>query len=364
MAPDAAEWRPGSFTKNYSWGPHDLGLVHLYEAIRVGFGDKLENVPREEFRARLHGVKRPDYIPMNFFLFNKNEGGVDYVIADELVFQALSYPHSKAFDRIALFAFNLSMVGVWQGAKPYQRWPALWANHYIRDRVARDLGWDTKAIDADDIEKFVKSDVRYVAEGARKLATNLNYLYIVGGLPDFSNPTIHRWWVDCLFLALDREIEDRNIDKRETPESVFGSLLEKMEFTALTGPRSLEKELASRHLTALYVACGGRERFSNEEVRELTALRLPDVEWLLANDDRPQAALHPTNPRILKTIPRACAMLAKYAGFEVLDADEFATFSSEEFIRRRTRSALKNLGDRKVMPKMSSEELTRLTRDK
>ena len=64
---------------------------------------------------------------------------------------------------------------------------------------------------------------------------------------------------------------------------------------------------------------------------------LPDIQWFMANDPRPVGAVHPTNPRILKNIPRACAMLARYvAGFDVIDAEELATFNAEDFIRNQT----------------------------
>ncbi len=135
-------------------------------------------------------------------------------------------------------------------------------------------------------------------------------------------------------------------------------------FSRIAGARSLEKDLAVKHLVALYTACGGRERFSDEHVRERTELTIPDVQWFAANDNRPQGAVHPSNPRILKMIPRACAMLARYVGFEMIDADELATFDLQAFIRTHTQQALTRLRDSNVVPTMSVEELMRLTRGK
>ena len=130
MDPRSREpWRPGSFTKNFSWGPPSGGLRQLHESIRVGFDGELKDVPRKIFRNRLTTSGRIDYIPANFFLYNKVVDGVDYIIVDELVFQALEVDHSRRFDRLALTAFNLSNVGRWQGAASYQKYPALWA-HY------------------------------------------------------------------------------------------------------------------------------------------------------------------------------------------------------------------------------------------
>jgi hypothetical protein len=117
----------------------------------------------------------------------------------------------------------------------------MWANAYIRDRVAGALNWDTKKVNTDDIEAFVSGDKRYKAQTSRKLATNLNYQYLIGGLSGFSSQKIERWWVNALFLALDRLIEDRKLDGLETPEAKFASLLAQSGFLALTGRRSLER---------------------------------------------------------------------------------------------------------------------------
>lgn len=359
------EWRPGSFTKNFGWGDRRAGLKQLHKTIRIGFGGYEEDVPREVFRARTREAGLGEYIPINFFLFNRPVGGVDHLIFDELVFQAITSAHSARFDKLALFAFNFSYVGRWARARQQQKRPALWAFHYIKDRVAADFDWDVKRVTADDIERFVASDPRYKAQGARKLATNLNYLYLIGRLGEFGEPRVDRWWVDALFLALDRIIEDRALDRSPTGEGQYASLLSRSGFEDISGRRSLEKDLATRHLLTLYTQCGARDRFSPDHVRERTALKVPELEWYVANDSRPQGAVHPTNPRVLKSIPRACAMLAKYAaGFEVIDADELAEFDPQAFIRRQTQSALERLHARQIQPTMSAEELMKITRER
>jgi hypothetical protein len=358
------EWRPGSFTKNFSWGKGRRGLVELYEILRLGFDGKLEDVPRTVFRRRVKASGRPDYIPINFFLFNRPLNGVDHILADELVFQALNFEHSKRFDKLAVFAFNLSHAGIWNGAQRAQRYPASWAKAYVSERVGRTFNWNASKINADDIEKFVSGDPRYVAKGARKLATNLNYLYKVGSLSEYRATGVERWWVDALFLTLDRAIEDRRLGGAAPQESQYPQLLSRSGFHEISGQRSLDKELATKHLLRLYTECGSRERFSREHVIERTAIKLPDLEWFLANDDRPQGAVHPTNPNILKSIPRACAMLARYAGFEIIEADELEGFDPVEFVRRHTSAALELLKQQGVKPTMSAEELLKITRER
>jgi hypothetical protein len=361
MADNSEEWRPGSFTKNFSWGDKDAGLKQLHETIRVGFANEMADVPRRVFRARVQKLKRPDYIPLNFFLFNRIVDRVDTLIADELVFQALTEDHSSRFDKLALFAFNFSYVGTWKGADAYQRRPALWSYHYIRDRVGNELNWSTGAVNADDIERFLASHREYTGRTTRKIATNLSYLYSIGRLSEFSRSIVERWWVDALFLALDRIIEDRKIDGIRPPEGQYGSLLERSGFASISGRSSGEKMLATKHLLTLYTYCGGRERFVDDLV-EARTLKLEDVKWLLANDTRPQGAVHPTNPRILKSIPRACALLATYSGFDVIDADELANFDPAAFVRKYTRQALEKLSNKGVKPRISAEELMKITR--
>lgn len=335
----------------------------MHETIRIGFDGNVEDVPRVLFRRRVATLGRPDYIPINFFLYNKIVDGVDYIVADELVFQAILDDHSARFDKTALFAFNLSRVGSWKGAAPYQRWPALWAYHYVVEQVSQRFNWDARRVNADDIERFVLTDSRYRAQTGRKLATNLNYLFQIGRLQEFSSPDVERWWVDALFLALDRVIEDRIVDGRRALDSEYPDLLMSSGFRDLGGKRSVAKDLAVKHLITLYTACGGRDRFVDDRMRDRTEMTLGDVAWLVANNPEPQAAIHKTNSDIIKTIPRSCAMLARYYGFDVIDLQELSEFDPIEFVRSHTREALDKLKSKGVAPTLSNEELRKLTRE-
>lgn len=358
------EWRPGSFTKNFSWGSYKEGLLHLHEIIRAGFDYQVEDVPRTIFRERVKNVGRPDYIAINFFLFNRIKNGVDYIIADELVFHAVNFPHSSEFDKLGLFAFNLSLVGAWKGAYQYQSRPALWAQHYVADRVAQEFNWDTNRVTADDIESYIREDPRYTGKTSRKLATNLNYLFQQGRLSALNDGNLSRWWTSALFLALDRLIEDRTQRGKKASASFYLNMLDRSRFHFISGRRSIEKDLATKHLLRLYEACGGRTRFSEQEVRERQRVLLPEIQYY-ANNQEPIAAIHPSNYKIIKTIPRACAMLALYcAGFVSFDLDELDQMDIDEFIREKTREALKKLQSLDVKPTMSAEELLRITRSK
>lgn len=361
--PRQLEWRPGSFTKNFGWGTTDRGLSELHSIIRIGFDGRVEDTARSKFRERVKAAGKIDYIPLNFFLFNRHTPGGDTLVADELVFQAIEFRHSKRFDKLALFAFNLSIVGSWRGSEEYQQRPALWSHFYVSNRLAAELHWDLKQVSANDIEKFVLSDSRYHAKTARKLATNLAYLYRLGRLYELGQRSMDRWWIDCVFLALDRVMLDLELRKQPRPHSALTALLAS-DFNDLTGPRSTEKDLALPHLVQLYDACGGTARFSADEVRARTELLLPDLAWYAANDPSPLAAIHRSNPNLVKSIPRACALLARHvAHFETLDWDDLINFDVNEFVRTNVNSALGRLKDRGIRPSASAEDLLKLFRD-
>ncbi|WP_159977811.1 MULTISPECIES: hypothetical protein [unclassified Novosphingobium] len=354
-------WLPGSFTKNFSWGKGQ-GLRRLHESINVGFNGELKPVLRDEYRARVANLGRPDFIPLNFFLFNSVKEGKSYLAVDELIFQALTAPHSERFDKLALFAFNLSMVGSWKGAQAGQRYPALWARAYIADRLAEELQWDTANVSATDIEKYLSGSGKFQAETTRKVATNLNYLYKTGGLEGLASIRINRWWVDALFLAIDRLIADRELDGDNTSASELPSLLLQSKFAELAGPKTTEKSFAMAHLLSLYQICGGKRRFDPDSVKDRISVIIPDYVAAAPNDPRPQGALHPTNPRILKTIPRECAPLAQAVGFQIIWASDLEAFNPEDFVRDRATQAITNLSQQGVVPRLTAEQLHKLTR--
>ncbi len=362
MAPEADVWRPGSFTKNYSWGPSGSGLRQLHEAIRVGFDGKIENVRRDDFRSRIAPLGRPDYIPINFFLYNTTLSGVDWIVADELVFQAVTFGHSKRFDNLALFAFNLSMVGTWKGAKTYQSRPALWAHHYVADRLGRELQWDGRRATANDIQTFVAGSPLYTGEGSRKLSTNLAYLYAQAGLDHLKSKKVDRWWIDALFLTLDRVLMSRRSGALPIVEDNYDTYLVGSRFHEVAGSRSVEKDLASKHLLRLYKACGGTGRFDDEAVRARTDVLLNEVANYVANNNDPIGAIHPSNVRVLKSLPKVCALLARFAGFEVLDLGDLENMDTSDLARGNILRALASLQERGIKPSINSEELMKLLR--
>jgi hypothetical protein len=365
MIEDEDQWRPGSFTKNFGWGPSRDGLLRLHEMINVGFDGKAENVPRKQFRARVKKLGRPDYIALQFFLYNAIEKSEDVVVADELVFQATNFPHSHHFDKLGMFAFLLSLVGRWKSASPNQRRPAEWARHYVQQIVGDEYSWDTSNVTATDIEQYVERDSRFKAEGARKLATNLSYLVVQGRLSEFKTAKVQRWWVNALFLALDRTLRERVALGQEVSESRLYEYLVTSGFNQLSGPRSIQKDLAVKHIIKLYWACGGLVRLSELRTRELEQLRLPHLAAYFSNNPEPIGAVYSGDPAIQKTLPRFCAHLAKeLANFEIMELDELESLDIDEFIKKNTRSAIEKLQKAGIKPTLTADQLFKITRDK
>lgn len=352
--PDYSEdWHPGSFTKNFGWGRDGHGLVELHRAIRIGFGDARCDISRKEFRERLEAEGINFYIPANFFLFNYSSNTGDWIAFDELVFQAVSFEHSTEFDRLALFTFNLSLVGTWQGARHYQRRPALWSNRYIVERLAKFHGWDVRKVTADDIQGFLKGDIRYKAITSRKLSTNLSFLYEIGGLDSIVADTIERWWMNASFLAADRLCRLR-IARRLNISSI-SEALEEFEFSILAGGENVEKSHALNRLIEIYVSVGGPARFE----RSAEAILLGGT-----NDPRPYGIVDKKLPRSPKSLPAGVINKMNWldASYELLDHDELRTFDVDFFVREASVRALSKIRERGIKPTMSAADLMTLTR--
>jgi hypothetical protein len=356
-----AQWRPGSFTKNFSWGDPKDGLVRLHEAIVVGFDGEIKNVTRKDFRSRIARLNRPDFIPLNFFLLNAVFDGESFVLVDELAYQALTRRHDGDFDALALLAFNNSYVGQWVGADQWQRYPAAWAYHYVIDRLAGQFQWDTASISADDIQRFVASDRRYTGATSRKLATNLAYMYRVGGLRQFSTAKVTRLWANAVFLCLDRLSAESGELTSEPVADDLVSKLERSKFEKLSGLESLDRALAVEALCKLYAACGGMQRWSVERVHERQQILIPHINQYLGSNE-PWLVVDPLDATLAKAVPQACAMLARYvAGFEEIGGAD--SFDIEGFVKSRTQDAIGHIRALNISPRLSAEDLLRLTRD-
>ena len=353
MLDHTENWHPGSFTKNFGWGRDGSGLAELHRAIRIGFDGENTDVSRTCFRERLEAEKINFFIPANFFLFNYSSEAEDWIAFDELVFQAVSFDHSAHFDRLALFAFNVSLVGSWRGARQYQRRPALWSNRYIVERLAGVHEWNVSKVSADDIQSFLDGDVRYNAKTSRKLSANLNFLYQIGGLRSSVADTIERWWMNASFLAADRLC--RLQYARHLTVSSISEALDKFDFASLAGGKNIEKSYALGRLLEMYVSVGGPTRFE----RSVEAINSGKT-----NDPRPYGLVDKKLPRAPKPLPAGVQNKIKWLdlSYELLTYDELKTFDVDMFVREASVRAFANIRDHGIKPTMSSSELMSLMR--
>jgi len=353
MLDHSEDWHPGSFTKNFGWGRDGRGLVELHHAIRVGFGDEKSDIRRDDFRQRLEAQGINFYIPANFFLFNHSNEAGDWIFFDELVFQAVFFDHSAHFDRLALFVFNLSLVGSWQGARHFQRRPAQWSNRYIVERLAQTHSWDVSKVNANDIQFFLDQDARYKAQTSRKLSTNLSFLYQIGGLSSVVADTVERWWMNASFLAADRLCKLRYA--RRLTISAIGEALDEFDFTLLAGGGNVEKSYALDRLLEMYVSVGGPTRFE----RSLEAIGSGRT-----NDPRPYGLVDKKLPRAPKSLPAGVVNTMDWldASYEVLHHDELKAFDVDMFVREAAVRALSKIRERGIKPTMSSSDLMALMR--
>jgi hypothetical protein len=351
-------WHPGSFTKNFGWGTERDGMSALHRAIRVGFRTDRGDVPRSLFRERLEQAGINFFVPANFFLYNiaanEKSGTSDLIAFDELVFQATAFDHSLDFDRLALLAFNLSLVGSWQRAKVWQRRPALWSNRYIVERVQHQHRWDVSKVDANDIQSFLSGDTRYLGRTTRKHSTNLAYLYRLGGLREVVSNRIERWWMNAVFLAADRFFRE-GIARRLTLPSLREAFVE-FSFLDLTGGTSVDKRYALGRALQVFVSVGGADRFSISQEALASGL---------TNDQRPFGIVDKKLPRAPKSLPPGVD--AKFdvldASFSHIDFDALKEFQPDAFVREASLEALRRLRNLEIAPTMSSDELTALTRE-
>lgn len=347
-------WHPGSFTKNFGWGSQRNGLKELHRAIRIGFESGLTSVPREDFQARVAAKNINPYIPLNFFLFNQIRDGNSVVVFDELVFQAVEFEHDHDFDRLALFAFNLSLVGTWKRARAYQSRPALWSNRYIVERLATEHHWNTQKISADDIQDFIANDPRYTGSTSRKLATNLFYLFKLGRIRDSVDDVVERWWMNATFLAADR-VCNSGANQRLSVAAITEAFLE-FDFWKLTGTQTREKTYALRRLLEMYVAVGGPSRF------EKSAEALAENSF---NDTRPFGLVDKALPTAPKNLPAGVLNVVDWLdkSYAHVDRSALDSFEAQSFVRETTLRALSALNERSILPRISADELTKLMRD-
>lgn len=335
-------WRIGSFTKNFSWGPVESGLLKLHYSLNIGFKDELKPTPRKLFWERIERAGIIPHIPSNFFVFNGIINGESYVFPDELIFKALSSSHDEDFDKIGLFTLLLSEVGIWKGAKQGQSQPSEWARYFILENASKIKKWDTDLFSADRIEEFLTTDRRFEGgTGTRKLATNLAYFFNLSKIQEIPEDTDLNWIADCIFLALDRYYMIRK------PE-IFGiewalNTLSDNSIISLTDPFEITSIEYERVVARLYVESKGVERLDKTAANTVFAV---------INRD----------PILYKELPDVVTKWLRSRLFvEIADRNQLETmrnFNAEEFYNR----SIERLHNQLPKPSITGDQLLALIR--
>ena len=195
---------PGSFTKNFAW--HGKGFSKLHEAIRKGFSEKLVPVTRIDWRSKSLLTSSDFYIVANFFLFNIVKSNTNFIPVDELVVQAVSRDHSVAFDRLALFALNLSLGGKRIGSNNGMEFPTRWANEFVRELLWQSGCWQRSSFEIGIMDAFLADRIEGV--GRTKCRMNYRHLFELAQFLPATHPQINAdaesWAAPALFLVWDR----------------------------------------------------------------------------------------------------------------------------------------------------------------
>lgn len=235
----------------------------LHAGIRAGFQERLKPVSREDFR-RNSGLSQDAefFIAANFFLFNIWDGKSNIIPVDELVRHAVQDEHSVAFDRLGLFALNLSMGGRRGGNNNGVEFPALWANQFVKNDLWANGRWQRASLNT---TKMDASILPNIIGGKIKNRTNYRYMFqLARFLPSkeetiFTDPEM--WAAGALFLAWDRRSlsmgapyipvsVNKIIENSVVNEDYKLIGIDKDEFLSLANP-----------IAEQYIAAGGINRF-------------------------------------------------------------------------------------------------------
>jgi hypothetical protein len=249
------KYAPGSFSKNFAW--HGTGLRKLHNSINLGFKNTLAPVSRDRWRKDSQiGDAALELIPVNFFLHNAR----GRISVDELVFQAIKYPHSLRFDRLGLFAFHLNRVG--RPPNGIER-PAMWANEFVREKLWQNDAWRSGELGDQVVDTFIEGRMNAQKDVRIKCRNNYRHLFeLCGYLPTrlaIMNAGQEDWLPSALFLAWDR----MTLDGGPTSRSKLIAYLNAAELHRLIGvSRSYLLDNASQ-LAGLYREVGLLDRFKD-----------------------------------------------------------------------------------------------------
>lgn len=281
-------YAPGSFSKNFAW--HGTGLRKLHTTVRNGFNEILSPVDRQMFRSKAGINSSIILIPINFFLHNAN----GKISVDELVFQAIKRDHSRRFDRLTLFALNLSRVGGGRDSlsrREIVSRPAMWANEFVRERLWSHGVWETDKLLEASLDQFLAERMDAQQRVRVKCRSNYRHIFELCGYFQSNrsviNSSAEQWIGPALFLTWDRHILDGGADDKPS----LLNLIDSDEIYKLLGVARGDALAQAESFVDLYISCDGLRRFNEAVVDPLPELITPtrsanlvlesnNLEWL------------------------------------------------------------------------------------
>lgn len=252
-----AMYAPGIFSRNLAWGTGQR-LTKLPSAIRRGFQNDLAPVNIETWRER-SGIanKSLNLIPPRFYLHNCGND----IVVDELAYRALHLPYDDSFERLVLFALNLSHIG--QPSSDVTPRPALWANEFVRNELWERGKWRRSKFSQATMDAFIQARLNADRKVAEKCRMNYRRIYELLGYIDAPQDEINtrpeHWAAAALFLTWDRTTFRW---KSMTPPRLV-RIVQREEVWKLIGTdRAWLRERWNR-IAADYIEAGGFRRFAN-----------------------------------------------------------------------------------------------------
>lgn len=205
---------PGSFTKNIGAGRSiDSGLLTIHNQINVGFQDAVEDIERKVFRESVDSST--DLVPLNFFLFNYISNKQSFLLADELVFHALSKGPLSLFNYLALFSLTLGESGEWINNRKEKS--ENWISFLIKEKLWENGQWVSERLKPSYIDKELKK-ILIVKTNDTIVKCRNNFLFIfhkvfplVSDLA-YVDTKYEKWMGSAFFLVWDRYLATHNKD--------------------------------------------------------------------------------------------------------------------------------------------------------
>lgn len=250
-------YSPGSFTKNFGSG---VDYQKLVRAISKGFQGELKPISRQDWRKNAGNPDRArDLIPLNFFLFNKD----DNVLVDEFVEQCVKGPYDRALDRLSLFVFHLANSGHWKEAERLDGRIAGWCNEFALS-IWTEYGWHAGALTKKNLDKFI--DGRVSAYKKTKVKVRNNYWYflkIAGALDphgEFVDLQPQEWGVSACKIFWDRLTYQGMLSKQPTKSALLAAFNEHEIYKLMSCSEELGNEIA-KGAADEYLKMGTVQRF-------------------------------------------------------------------------------------------------------